>query len=98
MLILDDVFTAGTAIREAAQGIVAAGGTIVGVVLILDREEVGKEGETESAKIALQKELGAQVYAVLGVTDIIAWLEKSGKTEEVALMKEYRERYGIKGQ
>lgn len=98
VLILDDVFTAGTAIREAAKGIAEAGGTVVGVVLLLDREEVGKEGETESAKTILQRELGAPVYAVLGVSDIIAWLEVSGNTKDVSLMNEYRERYGIKNE
>lgn len=96
VLMLDDVFTSGKAIREAASGIHAEGGTIVGVVLILDREEIGKEGETEGAKVALQKELGAPVSAVLGVQDIISYLEATGASGEVALMKEYREKYGIK--
>ena len=50
VLILDDVFATGTAIRQAAQEIREAGGTVIGVVLCLDREEIGKEGEVESAR------------------------------------------------
>ncbi|KAF8318710.1 orotate phosphoribosyltransferase [Clavulina sp. PMI_390] len=96
VLMLDDVFTSGKAIREAASGIVKEGGTIVGVVLILDREEIGKEGETDGAKVVIERELGAPVSSVLGVQDLIVYLESTGATQEVALMKEYREKYGIK--
>ena len=96
VLLVDDVFTSGKAIREAASGIVAEGGKIAGVVLILDREEIGKEGETESAKAALERDLGAPVSAVIGVHDLISYLESTGAVNEVALMKEYRDKYGIK--
>ena len=96
VLLVDDVFTSGKAIREAASGIVSEGGKIVGVVLILDREEIGKEGETESAKAALEKDLEAPIYAVIGVQDLISFLEARGASNEVALMKEYRDKYGVK--
>ena len=97
VLILDDVFTAGTAIRQAAQGIREAGGTVVGVVLCLDRQEIGQEGETESAKAALERDLGgAKVFSVLTMQGLIDYLEEVGRSDEVEQMKEYRERYGIK--
>ncbi|KAF8324283.1 phosphoribosyltransferase-like protein [Cantharellus anzutake] len=97
VLILDDVFTSGMAIRQVAQGIREAGGTIVGVVLCLDRQEIGKEGEVESAKTALVRDLGgAEVYAVLTINELITYLEKEGRSDEVAQMKAYREKYGIK--
>jgi hypothetical protein len=44
VLILDDVMTAGTATRNAVDMIRSGGGEVVGIVLCLDREEVGKEG------------------------------------------------------
>jgi len=97
VLILDDVFTAGTAIRESAAGIKSAGGQIVGAVLCLDREEVGKEGEEESARTMLVRDLGAPVTAVLRMRDLIAWLEKKeDRKEDLAAMNEYRARYGVK--
>jgi len=96
VLILDDVFTAGTAVRQAAQGIREAGGDVVGVVLALDREEIGKEGEAESAKAALERDLQSQVKSVLTLKELIAWLEDAGRKDEVDQMKVYRERYGIK--
>jgi len=96
VLLVDDVFTSGKAIREAARGIIAEGGKIVGVVLILDREEIGNEGETESAKVALERDLGAPVSAIVGVQDLISFLEATGASNEVALMKEYRDKYGIR--
>lgn len=96
VLMIDDVVTSGKAIREAAAGILSEGGIIVGAVLILDREEIGKEGETEGAKIALQRELGGPVLSVVGVQDLISYLEANGRKEDATLMKDYREKYGVK--
>ena len=97
VLILDDVFATGMAIRQVAQEIREAGGTVIGVVLCLDREEIGKEGEVESAKASLERDLGgAKVFSVLTMQRIIAYLEDVGRSDEVSKMKEYREKYGIK--
>jgi len=70
--------------------------TVVGVVLCLD-QEIGKEGEVESAKASLERDLGgAKVFSVLTMQRIIAYLEEAGRSDEVSNMKEYREKYGIK--
>lgn len=95
VIIVDDVVTSGKAIRESIPGIVAEGGTIAGVVLILDRQEVLKEGG-ERATVALERDLGAPIVAVVGVQELISYLESTGATEQVTLMKEYREKYGVK--
>ncbi|KAF9515102.1 hypothetical protein BS47DRAFT_1342250 [Hydnum rufescens UP504] len=96
VLILDDVFTTGTAVRQAAQGIREGGGDIVGVVFALDREEIGTDGEGESAKATLEKDLQSKVKSVLTMKELIGWLEDAGRKDDVEQMKEYREKYGIK--
>lgn len=97
VIIVDDVITSGKAAREAIDGIKKEGGVVAGVVLIVDREEILIEGESISATKALERDLeGAPVLAVLGVKEIINYLEAKGETEQVALMKAYREKYGVK--
>lgn len=96
VLVIDDVMTAGTAMREAVGIIEAAGGVVVGVVVALDRQEVLKEaGEGEervSAVMAVEKELGIPVVPIVTLEDLIESVdgEKKGK------MLEYRARYGVK--
>ncbi len=98
MLIVDDVITAGTAIRDAVGLIRAAGGIVVGVVVLLDREERVSEQEPRSALRVASQELGVPVRAVVGFGDLIAAVERGemrGAGErELERMKEYRERWG----
>lgn len=69
---LDDVITAGTAIRGACDKIEAAGGQLVGVVELLDRQERGAtEGTKTSAVQDIEKERGVPVVAVMTLRDII---------------------------
>ncbi|KDQ10518.1 hypothetical protein BOTBODRAFT_115697 [Botryobasidium botryosum FD-172 SS1] len=96
VLILDDVVTAGTAIREAIEGVKAAGGEVVGVVLMLDREELGGRKGTTSAVKELEEELGSKVRAVITMRGLMAWLEQQGRLKELESMKNYWEKYGIK--
>lgn len=51
VLVLDDVATAGTAIRQAIETVTKEGGEVVGAVLMLDRQEVGKEGKSTLAEV-----------------------------------------------
>jgi orotate phosphoribosyltransferase len=99
VLILDDVMTAGTAVREAIDGVKKEGGEVIGVVLCLDRQEVGGRGTGKSTVEELEEELGEgkKVRAVIGMKDLMAWLEKEGHAEELERMKEYWERYCVKG-
>jgi orotate phosphoribosyltransferase len=106
VVIIDDVITAGTALREAVGIIQAAGGKVVGVVLLLDREERtrgenGAEGDEEGAMSAVgsaRETLGVPVEAIVGLKDLIEVLGGSGivSQEHVEAMKGYRERYGAK--
>jgi orotate phosphoribosyltransferase len=97
VLVLDDVMTAGTAMRNAIAMINAAGGEVVGVVTCLDREEVGREGQSTVREV--EAELGGTgcVRSILGMRDLMTWLEAKGRREELKSMEAYWEEYGTKG-
>ncbi|MEO5963445.1 MAG: orotate phosphoribosyltransferase [Thermomonas sp.] len=95
VLIVDDVITAGTAIREALAIIAAAGGIPAGIVIALDRQERAGEEDPRSAAQALAAELAIPVIAVAGLEDLLAF---AGKTAELVTQRDallaYRARYG----
>ena len=94
VLIIDDVITAGTAIREAVEIIRAAGAEPVGVAIALDREERGR-GE-RSAIQELEAESGLRVIRVARLTDLIAMLEAEERDpEHLAALRAYRDQYGV---
>ncbi|MCP5140995.1 MAG: orotate phosphoribosyltransferase [Gammaproteobacteria bacterium] len=94
IMIIDDVITAGTAIRESMDIIAAHGATAAGVVIALDRQERG-QGET-SAVQEVERTFGLKVASIVGLADLIAYLEeKSGFDAEVAAIRAYRDQYGI---
>lgn len=101
VLIVDDVITAGTAVREAVNLIRAAGGIVVGVVVLLDREERVSESEPRSALGVASEELGVPVRAVIQFSDVIQAVEEGrmpgAGEEELSRMKEYREKYRSRG-
>ena len=96
VLVLDDVATAGTAIRQAIETVRREGGEVVGAVLMLDREEVGKNGESTIDEI--EKLVGGKgrVPTILKMKHLMTWLEQNGKTQELESMQAYRDQYGIK--
>jgi orotate phosphoribosyltransferase len=73
VLLVDDVLTAGTAVREAAGLVREAGGTLAGVVIALDRRERGADGAT--AVQALAAELEVPVVSLLCLEDVIDYLD-----------------------
>lgn len=94
ILILDDVITAGTAIREAIDIIDGANATAVGVVIALDRQEKGS-GE-RSAVQEVQDEFGLDVVNIVTMLDLIQYLESQGDQDEMLdAMKFYRTEFGI---
>lgn len=95
VLIIDDVITAGTAIRQAHALVHAEGGHVVALLVALDREERGGEGP-ESTVMAIERELGVPVLSVVKLRDIVGELERMGRTEDVERMQEYRRQYGIR--
>ncbi|HHX83288.1 MAG TPA: orotate phosphoribosyltransferase [Pseudomonadaceae bacterium] len=95
VLVVDDVITAGTAIREVMQIIAAAGAEAVGVVVALDREERGT-GEL-SAIGEIREEYGIAVNSIVALSQIVDYLELQGNphlAEYLPRLKAYREQYG----
>ena len=94
VLIIDDVITAGTAIRHSVNLIGNEGATPYGVVIGLDRCERGT-GDT-SAVQEVRRTLGLQVHSVITMHDIIEWLsEQPEMSKSLDLMHHYREQYGV---
>jgi orotate phosphoribosyltransferase len=91
--IIDDVITAGTAIREVVSILKHAGAEIAGVLVALDRQEKGQGGL--SAIQEVQKELNIPVHALVTMKDLMNFLESKGETEALKKMEEYRLQYGI---
>ena len=96
VLILDDVMTAGTATRNAVDMIRSGGGEVVGVVLCLDREEVGKEGGSTIREMEKYVGGSGRVKAILRMRDLMAWLGEQGRAGDLVAMKDYRDKYGVK--
>lgn len=98
--IIDDVITAGTAIRESFEIITAAGANVSAVFLALDRQEVGqKDGQpTETSAIQqIETDYGIPVVAIATFSDLIEYLKKQeDHNEHLEKMQTYREQYGIR--
>ena len=94
VLILDDVISAGTSIRESVNIIRAAGATPAGVVIALDRQERG-QGEL-SAVQEVQQDFGLPVVAVASLADLIGYLGGHAELERnLDAVTRYRENYGV---
>jgi len=95
VLVVDDVITAGTAIREALAIITGAGGTVAAIAIALDREERVAEGDPRSAAQAVAAEHGIPVIAIAGLSDLLAF---AGESATLAIERDrllaYRARYG----
>jgi orotate phosphoribosyltransferase len=94
VLILDDVITAGTAIRETITLLREAGGEPAGVVIALDRQERGN-GEL-SAIQEVQQAYGIPVASIIRLDDLVEHLEGSTQHRQfLPLVQDYRDRYGV---
>ncbi|HET6396851.1 MAG TPA: orotate phosphoribosyltransferase [Pseudoxanthomonas sp.] len=95
VLVVDDVITAGTAIREALGIIAAAGGTVAGIAVALDRQEIAGEHDRRSAAQAVAAGAGVPVVAVAGLADLLAFAAGNDKLAAFrAPLQAYRARYG----
>ncbi len=101
VLIIDDVISAGTSVRESIAMIEAAGGTPSAVVIALDRQEKATDGGGDapwSAVQFVQQQLGLQVTAIATLADLLQVLQT---TDDPALkahaepVARYRARYGV---
>ena len=94
VLIVDDVITAGTAVREAVNIINDAGANVAGLVISLDRQEVGQDAR--SAVEELEQSLRIPVVSILKLEDMIELLEESKDyREHLEPVLAYREKYGL---
>ncbi len=94
VLIVDDVITAGTAIRESVEIIRAAGAEPAGILIALDRQERGTGAL--SAVQEVSESLGVEVASIIQLADLIEWLDlQGGNRKMLDLVKEYRKEYGI---
>lgn len=96
VLIIDDVITAGTAVREVLEVIREAGGTPAGVLVALDREEVGTKSRV-SAVEQLSAELGVPIRSIVTLTDLVDHLEEDKEyASYLPALRSYRNRYGAR--
>ena len=94
VVVIDDVMTAGTAIRESMTILNESGARGTGVVIGLDRCERG-DGE-RSAVQQVEQDWGLTVVSVVSLHDIIAWVESNPEmAQHREALEQYRERYGV---
>jgi orotate phosphoribosyltransferase len=93
ILIIDDVITAGTAIREAMDIIKSNNANTYGVIVALDRQEKGK-GE-RSAIQEVEQDFGLKVLSIINLSHIIDYLKQGDDKELINRIEIYRNEYGI---
>ncbi len=94
VLVIDDVITAGTAIRESVDIIQQAGAQLAGVVIALDRQERGK-GQ-QSAIQEVEQSLGVPVISIVKLEHLLEYLRlQPDHSEDVARIEAYRAQYGV---
>lgn len=94
VMLVDDVITAGTAIRESMELIQVNKADLAGVLVAIDRQEKGK-GEL-SAIQEVERDFGCAVISIVSLTDLITYLEQQGgNAEHLEAVKAYRAQYGI---
>ncbi len=94
VLIVDDVITAGTAIREAVDIISAEGGQTSSILIALDRQERG-QGEV-SAIQEVQNDFAVSVHSIITMADLIAYIQTdTNYSQYLDAMQAYRDQYGI---
>ena len=94
VLIIDDVITAGTAIREVMSVIDKSGAKAAGVVIGVDRQERGNGSNSAIQDVEIDSSLS--VFSIIDITDILTYLqEKSNSVELVSSIESYREKYGV---
>jgi orotate phosphoribosyltransferase len=94
VLLIDDVISAGTAVREAAQIIDTAGAQLVGMVVALNRQE---RGQTELSAIEeIEQMYSIPVVSIVNLDNLISYLEQQpDKQERLAAIRDYRNKYGV---
>jgi len=95
VLIVDDLISAGTAIREAASIVEDNGATLAGIALCIDRQEKGQAGDKSAAQ-EVRDDFDIPVLHVIGLDSVIQHIEASAKDADLLQrIRAYRERYGV---
>ncbi len=98
VLIIDDVITAGTAIRESMTILKNAKAIVVGVIVALDRQE--RADDSPSAIQSVRQEFGIEAFAIATLNDLLKYAathaDVVGGAETLSNIQEYREKYGTK--
>jgi orotate phosphoribosyltransferase len=101
IVVVDDVISAGTSVRESVGWIRAAGAQPCAVAIALDRQERAAEGGVDKPHSAVQyvmAELGMQVVAIATLADLLGYLSSAGASAlavHAAPVAAYRDRYGV---
>jgi len=97
VLVVDDVITAGTAIRETMNILHPAGAIPVGVVIALDRQEKVSEDSPFSAVQSVQNEFSIPVISIVGLNNLLSFIQVSSEFDEqtVAAIVQYQQVYGV---
>ncbi len=96
VLLVDDVITAGTAVREAEALISHAGAQLGGILVAMDRQERGQG--SLSAIQELEQQFAVPVINIIGLSHIIQFLDENAESELHGFLddvKRYRDRYGV---
>lgn len=91
VLIVDDVISAGTSIRESIDLIESGGAIAAGIAIALDRQERGRD--ERSAADAIRAD-GLAVISIAALDDLVTWLDERGANKPLEAMIGYRNRYG----
>jgi orotate phosphoribosyltransferase len=96
VLIIDDVISAGTSVRESVELIRSSGAQPAAVVIALDRMERGLTSDL-SAVQEVERDFGIPVISVARLDDLVSYLgAQANLTAELAAVKNYRQQYGVK--
>ena len=94
IMLVDDVITAGTAIRESMEIIQANGADLAGVLVAIDRQEKGKS--ELSAIQEVERDFGCAVISIVSLGDVVRYLEEqTGMDAHLEAVKAYRAEYGV---
>jgi len=93
ILIIDDVITAGTAIREAMDIIAANGATAKGVIVAVDRQEKGKS--EQSAIQEVEQNFSITVLSIINLSHLIDYLKQGNDEGLISRIETYRDQYGV---
>lgn len=101
VVVVDDVISAGTSVRESVRWIRRAGATPAALAIAIDRQERAAEGGVDKPQSAVQyviTELGMQVLSIATLADLLEYLSAAGAgtlATHAAAVAAYRDRYGV---